>query len=66
MTDNPKALIGCPEVISASRQVAGGITASARILGKSKALDMILFSKSLQPPEALAIGLVEQGFPAAD
>jgi enoyl-CoA hydratase/carnithine racemase len=37
-----------------------------RIIGKSKALDFILFSKKVSGPDALAIGLVDKVFPAAD
>ncbi len=44
----------------------GGIQRLPRLLGKPKALDMILFSKRLAPPEALAIGLVDKVVPAAD
>ncbi len=37
-----------------------------RLLGKSRALDIILFSKRLSAQEALAIGLVDKVVPAAD
>jgi enoyl-CoA hydratase/carnithine racemase len=63
---NRQALIGCPEVNLGITPGWGGIQRLPRILGRSKALDMILFSKRLTPPEALAIGLVDKVFPAAD
>lgn len=66
MTDNPKALIGCPELNLGITPGWGGIQRLPRLLGKPKALDMILFSKRLAPPEALAIGLVDKVVPAAD
>ncbi len=66
MTDNPKALIGCPEVNLGITPGWGGIQRLPRILGRSKALDMILFSKRLTAQEAMAIGLVDKVFPAAD
>jgi enoyl-CoA hydratase/carnithine racemase len=66
MTDNPKAVIGCPEVNLGITPGWGGIQRLPRILGKSTALDMILFSKRLNPQEALAKGLVDRVVPAAD
>jgi len=66
MTDNPKALIGCPELNLGITPGWGGIQRLPRLLGKPKALDMILFSKRLAPPEALAIGLVDKVVPAAN
>ena len=66
MTDNPKALIGLPEVNLGITPGWGGIQRLPRLLGKSKALDIILFSKRLTPVEALAIGLVDKVVPAAD
>jgi enoyl-CoA hydratase/carnithine racemase len=66
MTDNPKALIGCPEVNLGITPGWGGIQRLPRLLGKAQALDMILFSKRLTPSEALAAGLVDRIFPAAD
>ena len=66
MTDNPKAVIGCPEVNLGITPGWGGIQRLPRLLGKSKALDMILFSKRLSAQEALAIGLVDRVFPAGE
>lgn len=66
MTDNPKAFIGLPEVNLGITPGWGGIQRLPRLLGKSKALDMILFSKRLSSAEALAIGLVDKVVPAAD
>jgi enoyl-CoA hydratase/carnithine racemase len=66
MTDNPKALIGCPEVNLGITPGWGGIQRLPRVVGKSRALDMILFSKRLTAPEALAAGLVDRVIPAAD
>ena len=66
MTDNPKAFIGLPEVNLGITPGWGGIHRLPRVVGKSKALDIILFSKRLSAPEALAIGLVDKVVPAAD
>jgi len=66
MTDNPKAQIGCPELNLGLTPGWGGIQRMPRIIGKSKALDFIFFSKKVSGPEALALGLVDKVFPAAD
>ena len=66
MTDNPKATIGCPELNLGITPGWGGIQRLPRLLGRSKALDMILFSKRLLPQEALTIGLVDRVFPRAE
>jgi len=66
MTDNPKASIGLTEVNLGITPGWGGIQRLPRVIGKPKALDMILFSKRLTGPEALAIGLVDRVVPAAD
>jgi enoyl-CoA hydratase/carnithine racemase len=66
MTDNPKAKIGCPELNLGITPGWGGIQRMARLLGKSKALDLILFSRRLSAQEALEIGLVDRIFPEAD
>lgn len=66
MTDSPKAVIGLPEVNLGITPGWGGIQRLPRVLGKSKALDIILFSKRLSSSEALAIGLIDKVCPAAD
>ncbi len=66
MSDSAKATIGCPELNLGITPGWGGIQRLPRILGRSRALDMILFSKRLLPQEALAIGLVDRVFPRAE
>jgi len=66
MTDNPKAMIGCPELNLGLTPGWGGIQRMPRLIGKAKALDFIFFSKKITGPEALAIGLVDKVFPAVD
>lgn len=66
MTDNPKAKVGFPEVNLGITPGWGGIQRAARLLGRSKALDLILLSKRLPAQEALSIGLVDRVFPEAD
>lgn len=66
MTDNPKALIGLPEVNLGIIPGWGGVQRLPRVLGKSKALEIIFFSKRFASQDALALGLVDKVFPAAD
>lgn len=66
IADSPRTIMGLPEVNLGITPGWGGIQRLPRVIGKSKALDMILFSKRLQPQEALAAGLVDRVVPAAD
>ena len=66
IADTPRTIMGLPEVNLGITPGWGGIQRLPRVIGKSRALDMILFSKRLQPQEALAIGLVDRVVPAAD
>ena len=66
MADNPKAFIGLPEVNLGITPGWGGIQRMPRLIGKPKALDIILFSRRLSAQEALAVGLVDKVVPAAD
>lgn len=60
MVDTPKAKIGCPELNLGITPGWGGIQRLPRLLGKSKALDLMFLSKRLTAPEALEIGLVDK------
>jgi enoyl-CoA hydratase/carnithine racemase len=66
IADTSRTIMGLPEVNLGITPGWGGIQRLPRVVGKSKALDMILFSKRLQPQEALAIGLVDRVVPAAE
>jgi enoyl-CoA hydratase/carnithine racemase len=66
MTENNKAKIGCPELNLGIIPGWGGTQTMTRLLGRGKALDLILFSKRLNPQEALAIGLVDGLYPAEE
>src|SRR6056297_952697 len=60
MMDSPKAKIGLTELNLGIIPGWGGTQRMPRVLGKSKALELILFSKRLTAQEALEVGLVNQ------
>jgi len=64
MIDAPKAVIGCPEINLGITPGWGGIQRMARLLGRSKALELILLGKRLTAKEALEIGLIDKIFSA--
>jgi len=55
----PKVKIGLPELNLGIIPGWGGTQRMTRTIGRSKALDLILFSKRLNAAEALEIGLVD-------
>ena len=60
MADGPKVLLGLTELNLGIIPGWGGTQRLPLIVGKAKALDMILFSKKIDAKEALEIGLVNQ------
>ncbi|MCF8111291.1 MAG: enoyl-CoA hydratase/isomerase family protein [Desulfobacteraceae bacterium] len=63
MADSPKAQIGLTELNLGIIPGWGGTQRLMREVGRTKALDMILFSKRLSAAEALEAGLVNQIVP---
>jgi enoyl-CoA hydratase/carnithine racemase len=60
MADAPKVMLGLTELNLGIIPGWGGTQRLPLIVGKAKALDMILFSKKIDAKEALEIGLVNQ------
>ena len=60
MVDHPKAEIGLTELNLGLIPAWGGTQLMPRLVGKSKALDLILFSKKIDAQEALRIGLIDK------
>jgi len=64
MSDAPKAKIGLTELNLGIIPGWGGTQRMPLLIGRSKALDMILFSKRITASEAVEIGLVDKVCPA--
>jgi enoyl-CoA hydratase/3-hydroxyacyl-CoA dehydrogenase len=60
MADHPKNKIGLTELNLGIIPGWGGTQNLARIVGKSRALDMMLFSKRVEAKEALEMGLINE------
>ncbi|MFY9396750.1 MAG: enoyl-CoA hydratase-related protein [Desulfomonilia bacterium] len=63
MAQSERAKIGCPELNLGIIPGWGGTQRLTRLLGRTKALELMMLSKRLSPDEALAIGLVDGVYP---
>ena len=60
------ATLGLPEILLGIMPGAGGTQRLSRVVGPTKAKDMIFTGRFVKAPEALRIGLVDRVVPAAD
>ena len=60
MINAEKAKIGCPEVNLGIIPGWGGTQRMPRLIGKTRALEMLVFGKRINAPEALEIGLINK------
>jgi 3-hydroxyacyl-CoA dehydrogenase / enoyl-CoA hydratase / 3-hydroxybutyryl-CoA epimerase len=63
-TDDPRTVLGLPEVMLGLLPGAGGTQRLPRLIGLAQSLDMILTGRSLKAPRALKVGLVDEVVPA--
>jgi len=66
MTDNPKSVTGLPEVTLGVLPGTGGTQRLPRLIGKGRALDLMITARLLNAQQAHDIGLVEHVFPDAE
>jgi len=59
LVDNPKAVVGLPEVNVGLLPGSGGTVRLAMLIGFKKALDLLLTGRSVTPAEALKLGIVD-------
>ena len=64
LNDDPKTVLGLPEVKLGIHPGFGGTVRSVRLVGPLKAMDMMLTGKNVRPKPAKAMGLVDQIVPA--
>jgi 3-hydroxyacyl-CoA dehydrogenase/enoyl-CoA hydratase/3-hydroxybutyryl-CoA epimerase len=63
MTDDPKAVLGLPEVRLGIHPGFGGTVRSIRTVGVFSAMDMMLTGRNIRPKQARRMGLVDQIVP---
>jgi 3-hydroxyacyl-CoA dehydrogenase/enoyl-CoA hydratase/3-hydroxybutyryl-CoA epimerase len=66
IVDDPKAVVGLPEVKVGLLPGSGGTQRLVRIAGVERGLDLLLEGTNLTPDKALALGLVDKVVPAAE
>ena len=66
LADDPKALVGLPEVNVGLLPGSGGTQRMIRIAGLKTSMDLLLSGRSVGPAEALKLKIVDEVVPAAD
>lgn len=66
VSDDPKALVGLPEVNVGLLPGSGGTQRLVRIVGVKTALDLLLSGRPVKPAEAVKLGIVDEVAPLAD
>ena len=66
LVDDPRALVGLPEVNVGLLPGSGGTIRLALLAGAEPALDLLLTGRSVAPAEALELGIVDEIAPAGD
>jgi 3-hydroxyacyl-CoA dehydrogenase / enoyl-CoA hydratase / 3-hydroxybutyryl-CoA epimerase len=64
IVDNPRAIVGLPEVNLGLLPGSGGTQRLGRMLGPKAALDLLLSGRSVGPQDALALKIVDEVAPA--
>jgi 3-hydroxyacyl-CoA dehydrogenase/enoyl-CoA hydratase/3-hydroxybutyryl-CoA epimerase len=64
--DDPKAVLGLPEVMLGIHPGFGGTVRAVRLVGVTAAMDLMLTGRNLRPEKALRLGLVDRIVPAAE
>jgi len=64
--DDPKTVLGFPEVMLGIHPGFGGTVRSVRLIGVTAAMDLMLTGRNLRPDKALALGLVDRLAPGAE
>lgn len=66
IVDDPKAVVGLPEVNLGLLPGSGGTQRLGRMIGSKKALDLLLTGRSVGPEEALNLKIVDAVVPAGE
>ena len=64
IVDNPRAIVGLPEVNLGLLPGSGGTQRLARLLGAKAALDLLLSGRSVGPQDALKLNIIDEVVPA--
>ena len=64
LADDPRAIVGLPEVNLGLLPGSGGTQRLGRMMGPKKALDLLLTGRSVGPQEALQLKIVDEVVPA--